>query len=35
MIQRLINSKDFVALILTAATGMAFYFYVPFVEQFP
>jgi len=33
VIQRLINSKDFVAFVLTAITGMALYFYIPFPEQ--
>jgi hypothetical protein len=33
MIQRLINSKNFVAFVLTAITGMALYFYMPFPAQ--
>jgi hypothetical protein len=33
VIQRLINSKNFVAFVLTAITGMALYFYIPFPEQ--
>ena len=33
MIQRLINSKNFVAFVLTAITGMALYFYIPFPDQ--
>ncbi|MGH7744651.1 MAG: hypothetical protein ACREQ5_07525 [Candidatus Dormibacteria bacterium] len=33
MIQRLLNSKNFVAFLLTAATGMALYFYMPFPER--
>jgi len=33
VIQRLINSKDFLAFVLTAGTGMAVYFYMPFSEQ--
>ena len=33
MIQRLLNSKNFVAFLLTASTGMALYFYVPFPEE--
>ena len=35
MIQRLINSKNFVAFLLTAATGMALYFYMPFTDENP
>jgi TraM recognition site of TraD and TraG len=33
VIQRLINSKDFLAFLFTALTGMALYFYMPFPEQ--
>jgi len=33
MIQRLINSKNFVAFVLTAITGIALYFYMPFPAQ--
>ncbi|HEX5422422.1 MAG TPA: type IV secretion system DNA-binding domain-containing protein [Candidatus Acidoferrales bacterium] len=33
MIQRLLNSKNFVAFLLSAVTGMALYFYVPFPAQ--
>jgi hypothetical protein len=35
VIQRLINSKNFVAFVLTAGTGMALYFYMPFPEENP
>jgi hypothetical protein len=33
VIQRLINSKNFVAFVLSALTGMALYFYIPFPDQ--
>ena len=33
MMQRILNSKNFVAFILAAATGMTLYFRVPFPES--
>ena len=33
MIHRLINSKNFVAFVLSALTGMALYFYIPLPDQ--
>ena len=33
MMQRILNSKNFVAFILAAATGMTLYFHVPFPDS--
>ena len=33
MIQRILNSKNFVACLLAAATGMVLYFKMPFPEE--
>jgi hypothetical protein len=35
VIQRLINSKNFVAFVVIAGTGMALYFYMPYPEENP
>lgn len=35
MIQRLLNSKNFVAFLLTSVTGMVLHFYLPFPEENP
>jgi hypothetical protein len=35
MIQRVLNSKNFVAFLLAAATGMTLYFFMPFPEGNP
>ena len=33
MIQKLLHSKNLIACLLAAATGMTFYFYLPFPEN--